>query len=81
MKISSTEELKAFLREHFAHLTNEQYCEIMENTLQVYENSKPADLEALLNRIQTHGEFIDQLPADYEAPLFLVVDYEADVQH
>jgi hypothetical protein len=81
MRISSTGELITFLREHFEELTDEQYCEIMENTLQVYENSKPADLEALLNRIQTHGAFIDQLPADYEAPLFLVVDYEADVQH
>lgn len=79
MKISSTGELIAFLREHFAELTNEQYCEIMENTLQVYEHSKPADLEALINRIQTHGAFIDQLPADYEAPLFLTVDYEANV--
>lgn len=79
MRISSTEELIAFLREHFAELTNEQYCEIMENTLQVYEHSKPADLEALLNRIQTHGAYIDQLPADNEAPLFLVVEYEANV--
>lgn len=79
MRISSTEELIAFLREHFAELTNEQYCEIMENTLQVYEHSKPADLEALLNRIQTHGAYIDQLPADNEAPLFLTVDYEANV--
>lgn len=79
MRISSTEELIAFLREHFAELTNEQYCEIMENTLQVYEHSKPADLETLINRIQTHGAFIDQLPADYEAPLFLTVDYEANV--
>lgn len=79
MRISSTEELIAFLREHFAELTNEQYCEIMENTLQVYEHSKPADLEALINRIQTHGAYIDQLPADNEAPLFLTVDYEANV--
>lgn len=79
MRISSTEELIAFLREHFAELTNEQYCEIMENTLQVYEHSKPEDLEALLNRIQTHGAYIDQLPADNEAPLFLVVEYEANV--
>lgn len=79
MKISNTEELIAFLREHFAVLTNEQYCEIMENTLQVYEHSKPTDLEALLNRIQTHGAYIDQLPADNEAPLFLTVDYEANV--
>ena len=79
MRISSTGELIAFLRKHFTELTNEQYCEIMENTLQVYEHSKPADLEALINRIQTHGAFIDQLPADYEAPLFLTVDYEANV--
>lgn len=79
MKISSTEELKAFLREHFAELTNEQYCEIMENTLQVYEHSKPADLEALLNRIDTHGAFINELPIDHEPPLFLIVDYEANV--
>lgn len=81
MKISSTEELKAFLREHFAHLTNEQYCEIMENTLQVYENSKPADLETLLKNIDTHGAFIEKLLIDQEPPLFLIVDYEADVQH
>jgi hypothetical protein len=80
MRISSTDELIAFLREHFAQLTDKQYCEIMENTLQVYEHSKPADLKTLLNRIQTHGEYIDQLPADNEAPLFLIVDYEADVQ-
>lgn len=80
MKISSTGELIAFLREHFAELTNEQYCEIMENTLQVYEHSKPADLEALINRIQTHGAYIDQLPADNEAPLFLIADYETNVQ-
>jgi hypothetical protein len=81
MKISSTEELKAFLREHFAHLTNEQYCEIMENTLQVYEHSKPTNLEALLKNIDTHGAFIQELPIDHEPPLFLIVDYEADVQH
>lgn len=80
MKISSTGELIAFLREHFAELTNEQYCEIMENTLQVYEHSKPADLEALINRIQTHGAYIDQLPADNEPPLFLIADYETNVQ-
>lgn len=80
MTISSTEELKAFLREHYTKLTDEQYCEIMENTLQVYENSKPADLEALLKNIDTHGAFIQELPIDHEAPLFLIVDYEADVQ-
>lgn len=79
MRISSTDELKTFLREHFAELTNEQYCEIMENTLQVYEHSKPADLETLLKNIDTHGAFISKLHEDHEAPLFLIVDYEANV--
>jgi hypothetical protein len=51
----------------------------MENTLQVYEHSKPADLETLLKNIDTHGAFISKLPEDHEAPLFLIVDYEANV--
>jgi hypothetical protein len=79
MRISSTTELIAFLREHFEQLTNEQYCEIMESTVQVYEHSKPENLEHLINKLLTHGAFIDQLPADYEAPLFLTVDYETNV--
>lgn len=79
MRISSTDELKKFLREHFVQLTNEQYCEIMENTLQVYEHSKPANLETLLKNIDTHGAFIEKLPIDQEPPIFLIVDYEANV--
>ena len=51
----------------------------MENTLQVYEHSKPANLETLLKNIDTHGAFIEKLPIDQEPPIFLIVDYEANV--
>ena len=80
MKISNTEELKRFLIKHFEELSEDEYINIMANTLQVYEHGKPLDLEALLNKIDVHGAYINQLPADNEAPLFLIADYEKNVQ-
>lgn len=79
MRISSTDDLKTFLTKHYAELNDDQYIKIMSSTLGVYEHGKPKDLAALLNNIDTHGNFIEKLPQDHEAPLFLIVDYERNV--
>ena len=71
-RITNAEDLKAFLRANFSKLSNEDYIEIMANTLGIYENSKPNDLDKLLSRIDTHAAYLATQPVSHEMPLFWI---------
>ena len=73
-RITNAEDLKAFLMANFSKLSNEDYIEIMANTLGIYENSKPNDLNKLLLRIDTHAAYLATQPASHEMPLFWIVE-------
>jgi hypothetical protein len=74
MRISSTEELKAFLIENFNDLTDEAYTELISETIGVYEHSKPADVKTLINKIDTHWNHLQSYKQNQELPLFFIVD-------
>jgi hypothetical protein len=73
-RITNAEELKAFLTANFSKLSNEDYIEIMANTLGIYENSKPKDLDKLLLRIDTHAAYLATQPVSHEMPLFWIAE-------
>jgi hypothetical protein len=74
MKISSIEDLKAFLNENFNDLTDEVYTELISETIGVYEHSKPADVTTLINKIDTHWNHLQSNKQNQELPLFFIVD-------
>ena len=73
-RITNAEELKAFLMANFSKLSNEDYIEIMANTLGIYENTKPKDLDKLLSKIDTHAAYLATQPVSHEMPLFWIVE-------
>jgi hypothetical protein len=74
MKITNYKDLIEFIQTNFEHLTDADYIELMSSTLGVYEHSKPKDLDKLIERITTHGMYLEQLPTDNERPLFWIVE-------
>lgn len=79
MKIANYKDLIEFIQVNFAHLTDADYIELMSSTLGVYENTKPKDLDKLIERITTHGMYLEQLPSNHERPLFWIVENESNV--
>lgn len=73
-RITNAEELKAFLKANFSKLSNEDYIEIMANTLGIYENTKPNDLDKLLSKIDTQAAHLATQPVSHEMPLFWIVE-------
>jgi len=74
MRISNYTELIEFLKTNYDHLSNSDYIELMSSTLGVYENTKPKDLDKLIERITTHGIYLEQLPIGQERPLFWLIE-------
>ena len=74
MTISNPTELRAFLIENFDWILDSDYVEIMANTLEIYEYSKPKDLDKLLTRIDTHAAYLATQPISHEAPLFWIAE-------
>lgn len=74
MKISNTEELKTFLRQNFHNLTDEKYVELIAGTLGVYERKKPADVDSLIQKIDTHWKILETYKEHQELPLFFIID-------
>ena len=74
MTISNPTELRAFLIENFDWILDSDYVEIMANTLGVYEDSKPNDLDKLLSRIDTHAAYLQKHPVSHEMPLFWIAE-------
>lgn len=72
MTITTIEELIVFLDEHWDRLTDDQYCEILQKTLSVYELDKPKDKGLAIKLIENHYSLIREIKG--ELPLFL--DYE-----
>ena len=79
MKIANYKDLIEFIQANYAHLTDADYIELMSSTLGVYENTKPKDLEKLIERITTHGMYLEQLPTNHERPLFWIVEWKQDI--
>jgi hypothetical protein len=69
MTIKTIEELIAFLDEHWDRLTDDQYCEILQKTLSVFELDKPKDKGFAIKLIENHYALIKDMKS--ELPLFL----------
>jgi len=63
-----------FLIANFEALTNEQYIELMAETLGVYERNKPNDVNSLIDKIDTHWQVLATYKEHQELPLFFIVD-------
>lgn len=74
MKISNIEDLKAFLIANYNDLTDEAYTELISETIGLYEYSKPKDVNALINKIDTHWNHLQSYKQNQELPLFFIVD-------
>ena len=74
MKISNTEELKAFLKQNFDSITDEQYVELLAETLGVYERKKPANVDSLIKKIDSHWKILETYKEHQELPLFFIID-------
>ena len=74
MKISNTEELKTFLKQNFDSITDEQYVELLAETLGVYERKKPENVDSLINKIDTHWKILETYKEHQELPLFFIID-------
>jgi hypothetical protein len=74
MKISNTEELKAFLKQNFDSITDEQYIEMMAETLGVYERKKPENVDSLIKKIDSHWKILETYKEHQELPLFFIID-------
>jgi len=74
MKISSTEELKAFLKQNFDSITDEQYVELLAETLGVYERKKPDNVDSLIKKIDSHWKILETYKEHQELPLFFIID-------
>lgn len=74
MKISNIEELKAFLIANYNDLTDEAYTELISETIGVYEHSKPKEVNALINKIDTHWNHLQSYKQNQELPLFFIID-------
>lgn len=79
MKIANYKDLIEFIKINYQHLTDADYIELMSSTLGVYETTKPKDLDKLIERITTHGIYLEQLPTNHERPLFWIVENESNV--
>lgn len=79
MKIANYKDLIEFIKINYQHLTDADYIELISSTLGVYENTKPKDLDILIERITTHGMYLEQLPTNHERPLFWIVENESNV--
>jgi hypothetical protein len=79
MKITNTEELKTFLKQNFDSITDEQYVELLAETLGVYERKKPADVDSLINKIDSHWKILETYKEHQELPLFFIVDDGSDL--
>jgi hypothetical protein len=75
MTINNYTDLMEFMRINYDKLSNEDYKRIMRETMLVYEYSKPSTLEETLERVETHGKYLESLPANHEPPLFIVTEH------
>jgi hypothetical protein len=74
MKISNTEDLKAFLKENFHNLTDAKYIELIAETLGVYETKKPENVDSLIKKIDIHWKVLQTYKEHQELPLFFIID-------
>jgi hypothetical protein len=69
MTITTIEELIAFLNSSWDRLSDEQYCDILEKTLGVYEFQKPKNKGLAIKLIENHYSLIRDMRG--ELPLFM----------
>jgi hypothetical protein len=71
MKIETFETFYAWLDTNYDKLTDEQYIQIVQNCISVFESEKPTDKEIGLKRIK---EFWNKYGHLEETPLFLDIN-------
>ena len=67
--IDTIQSLRDFLISNWDRVSDEQYCEILEKTLGVFEFDKPKNKELAIKLIENHYEKTKHLK--HERPLFL----------
>lgn len=69
IQIDSIQSLRDFLISNWDRVSDEQYCEILEKTLGVFEFDKPNNKELAIKLIENYYEKTKHLK--HERPLFL----------
>jgi hypothetical protein len=70
--ITNYKELNSFLSANYDNISDSDLKRILAESLGVYIYRKPEHLEKLLERIEAHGQYLETLPPEAEAPLFLI---------
>lgn len=66
MRITNHIELIEFMKAYFNQLSHNDYINLIQSSIGVYEYKKPDDLELLIKKIELHSKY----NRDIEAPLF-----------
>jgi hypothetical protein len=70
--ITNYKELNSFLSANYDNISDSDLKRILAESLAVYIYRKPEDLDKLLERIEAHGQYLETLSPEAEAPLFLI---------
>ena len=71
MKIESIEDLLKFIDKNFDRISNENYIDLLRETLSVWVHSKPSGKAAALKEIQDHYEYLKTFDRNQELPLLM----------
>ena len=71
MKIESINDLLKFIDKNFDRISNENYIDLLRETLSVWVHSKPSDKAAALKEIQDHYEYLKTFDRNQELPILM----------
>jgi hypothetical protein len=71
MKIESIEDLLTFIETNFNRISDSDYKQLLNETLQVYVYKKPNSVTAAVRNIKAHHEYLNTFAAGHELPLFM----------
>lgn len=78
MKIDNINTLLKFLRENWTKIPDNDYIQIMRESLQVYEWGKRESYEITEQLILKYVDFVSSQPNHYEKPIFLELDIDVE---
>lgn len=78
MKIDNVNTLLEFLRENWTKIPDNDYIQIMRESLQVYEWGKRESYEITEQLILKYVDFVSSNPPHYEKPIFLELNLDVE---
>ena len=71
IEVTNIDELIEFLKLKWEFITDQQFTDIIRQTMGAYTNGKPDTLKHAIYLINTHWEFIKETPI-HDRPLFFI---------